>query len=119
MSDWTHEEYKRLLGYKPEMKTTWNYADLDETNLADSVDWRTEGAVTKVKDQGQCGSCWAFSTTGATEVAWQLASGKLKSLSEQQLVDCSKANAGCQGGSMESAFQFLEGVGTCSEQSYP
>lgn len=88
--------------------------------LPSSIDWVSKGAVTDPKNQGKCGSCWSFSTTGALEGAWQIASGKLVSLSEQQLVDCAKnGNMGCQGGSMDLAFSYLEKHDVCSEDSYP
>jgi len=87
--------------------------------LAESVDWTTKGAVTPVKNQGQCGSCWSFSTTGGLEGAWHQATGQLTSMSEQQFVDCSKQNSGCNGGLMDYAFSFARGTAVATESSYP
>ena len=99
MSDWTQEEYKAILTHKPMPEETKNYQYFPETNaVANSVDWVSAGKVQSIKDQGQCGSCWAFSAASALESAHAIKSGKLLSFSEQQLVDCSTANYGCNGG---------------------
>merc|ERR550514_1672389 len=86
--------------------------------LPASVDWTEKGAVTPVKNQGQCGSCWAFSTTGSLEGANFVASGKLVSLSEQQFVDCDTVDKGCSGGLMDHAFAYAEKNAICTEDSY-
>jgi C1A family cysteine protease len=91
----------------------------DGSELPSTVNWVTQGAVTPIKDQGQCGSCWAFSTTGSTESAWQIGTGNLPSISEQQLVDCSTQNAGCNGGSMALAINYESGTALATEASYP
>ena len=93
---------------------------LRRLDLPDQVDWRQKGVVNPVKDQGQCGSCWAFSAIGSVESAWAIQKGKLYSLSEQQLVDCSGSfgNQGCNGGLMDDAFQYAEQNALCSEQDY-
>ena len=89
-------------------------------HLSEHIDWRTKGYVTYVKDQGQCGSCWAFSTTGALEGQHFAKTSTLVPLSEQHLVDCSLLNFGCNGGNQDLAFDYIKvhhGIDT--EETYP
>jgi C1A family cysteine protease len=101
------------------------YSDAVSASVPTSVDWRTQSAVTPVKDQGQCGSCWSFSTTGALEGIYAIKRGNLVSFSEQQLVDCDYIRAGgtslgCNGGDMESAMVWIgKNNGLCTESAYP
>jgi len=124
-ADLTHDEFvAKYVGTKAQrVKSNLpSFSAATTDDIPDSVDWRTKGAVTPVKDQGQCGSCWSFSTTGAVEGAHFVATGELKSLSEQQLVDCaySEGNMGCEGGLMDEAFQYLiDNKGLCLEADYP
>jgi len=87
-----------------------------------AIDWRNKGAVTSVKDQGQCGSCWTFSATGAIEGAWAISKGQLIDLSEEQLVECAGlkyGSMGCNGGQMDGAFKYVIEHGQCALSSYP
>jgi KDEL-tailed cysteine endopeptidase len=118
-SDWTAAEYKSILGYKPQAAANKNYEILDTTTAPASIDWRKNGAVNGVKDQGQCGSCWAFSTVASLEGAHFVKTGKLVDLSEQQLVDCSTENDGCDGGSMDTAFDYTSKTPLTTEAKYP
>jgi len=113
----SHFGYKRPENQWGKLKNLGTHV-YDGSPLADSVDWVSKGAVTPVKNQGQCGSCWSFSTTGALEGASEIATGKLVSMSEEMLVDCSKQNHGCGGGSMDLAFEYVEQNGICTETSY-
>jgi cathepsin L len=122
-ADMTSEEMAgRMNGYRPINKVR-NVLPLRlPKNLPTSLDWNMKGAVTPIKDQGQCGSCWSFSATGSIEGAVFLKTGNLTSLSEQQLMDCShpEGDDSCEGGLMDDAFQFvIDNKGICAEADYP
>lgn len=92
----------------------------DMSTIPDSLDWTTKGAVQVIKDQGQCGSCWAFSTIAGIESVSFIKYGKLNSLSEQNVVDCDKTDSACNGGYMSNAVTWVEkNGGVCSEADYP
>ncbi|XP_071040397.1 cathepsin L-like peptidase [Parasteatoda tepidariorum] len=125
-ADISHDEFvKHFNGFKSDgLKSRSGDAWVDPVyvHIPDTVDWRKQGLVTPIKNQQQCGSCWAFSTTGSLEGQHMKNTGKLVSLSEQNLVDCSGAegNMGCEGGLMDQAFQYIkENKGIDTEASYP
>jgi len=118
-STWTDEEYKAILGYRaPTNVTDVEYKVLDTVGIPSSIDWRTKGAVNPVKNQGQCGSCWAFSATCAIEGHNQIQNKRLISLSEQQLVDCTTNCYGCNGGFQAYAMEYVQKKGQTLESDY-
>jgi C1A family cysteine protease len=127
LTDLSHVEYKKLLGFKLKNKAAGHSKKaMDEGPLGtnEAINWIDLGGVNAVKDQGSCGSCWAFSAVAGAECAVFLATKKLPSLSEQQLVDCTN-NAkydceGCDGCLMHKAFNYMiDNKGLCTETEYP
>ncbi|XP_044466548.1 ervatamin-B-like [Mangifera indica] len=126
-ADQTNEEfkasrngYRRPNGLGSRKETPFMYENVKA--VPTSIDWRKKGAVTSIKDQGSCGSCWAFSTVAATEGIHAISKGTLISLSEQELVSCDTGGEdhGCEGGMMEDGFEFIvKNHGINSEKNYP
>lgn len=105
---------RRLKSQAKSLKPTYKSGPAPEAH-----DWRDHNAVSPVKNQGMCGSCWAFSAIGNIESQYALKTGNIVQFSEQQLVDCDKVDQGCNGGLMEDAFKHLQSTGVMTEQSYP
>jgi len=135
-TDRTIEERERVLGVdkslmyymktRPDAKAPINKQWIPESQLPTSIDWRTQGVVTAVKDQGDCGSCWSFATAESVESYWALATNKITDLSEQQVLDCTSnpqqcgGTGGCGGGTTEVAFASIMKMGGLpSEWTYP
>ncbi|CAL5028646.1 unnamed protein product [Urochloa decumbens] len=127
-ADLTDDEFRatrtgyKLPAGKDRRTAAFRYANVSLDDLPDSIDWRAKGAVTPIKNQGECGCCWAFSTVASMEGVVKLSTGKLISLSEQELVDCdvNGMDQGCDGGEMDDAFQFIiDNGGLTTESNYP
>ena len=126
MNEWTDltwNEFKDIhkKGYVQKPRVIFSYDTNSVYNSNETLDWREKGVVNPIKDQGQCGSCWAFSAIASIESAYAITHQSLYDLSEQQLVDCSSSfgNYGCNGGLMDDAFTYAETNALCLEKDYP
>jgi C1A family cysteine protease len=125
----SHDEWKKQMNFKlarPNLRSKGEFYHGEPSNMKDtptSVDWVSKGAVTAVKNQGQCGSCWSFSTTGSMEGAYFIKNGKMPSstgFSEQNLVSCDTVDSACNGGLMDNAFKWIKtNGGLATEADYP
>jgi len=119
-TDLTNDEFRALLGRRSSDPLPIATQQADTSDLPNDVDWRTKGAVQKVKNQGSCGSCWAFSATAAIESINFIVNNTLPDLAEQQLVDCDKEEQGCNGGFESDAMEWIaKNGGQCATKDYP
>jgi hypothetical protein len=130
MSDMGDDEFKEMLlplnffhNLRQDAKFIREMSPVERNNIKTEhpghFDWRERGVVTPVKAQGKCGSCWAFASVATTESAYAVAHGVLRSLSEQELLDCNLENNACNGGNVDRAFSFIHETGLVSEGEYP
>jgi len=121
LSDLTHEEFMELNKLKvPDLPQRETKYKMQAKIVADAIDWRDQGYITHVKDQGQCGSCWAFGAIASLEAAHVEAGGDLIAMSEQQVLDCDTTDGGCNGGWYDTAWQYIQGEGGVdTEAAYP
>lgn len=119
-ADLNRKEFSNFLGYTPRYRPQVEVSFPNITAAPDKVDWRTQGKVTPVKDQGQCGSCWAFSATEEVESSWAMGGHTLEEFSVQQIVSCDGTDGGCNGGDTISAYEYIQQAGGLeSDKVYP
>lgn len=119
-ADISNDEWKNTyLGLNGTKSTVCDQYKSSGSSIPDHLDWRTKNVLSAVKDQGQCGSCWAFAATETLESAYALKTGDLEVLAPQELVDCDKQSFGCQGGYPDKALVYIENHGLELESDYP